>query len=97
MSGGDWKEMFQAAESGDLELVRYHISQGVDPNYQHPEILSSALVASILSNHTDIAKYLLENGAKPDLKSYLEDMTPLQAAKKMKNRDLIALLKSQQP
>ena len=32
MSGGNWKELFAAAESGDLPLVEYHVRQGVDIN-----------------------------------------------------------------
>ncbi len=28
MSAGDWKELYQAAVDGDLDLVSYHISQG---------------------------------------------------------------------
>ena len=39
MSAGDWKDMYAAAVAGDLALVRHHISAGVNPNYQHPEIL----------------------------------------------------------
>jgi hypothetical protein len=35
--GGNWKEMFGAAEEGDLELLRYHLERGVDPNFAHPE------------------------------------------------------------
>ena len=47
MSGGDWKDMYAAAVEGDLALVRYHINAGVNPNYQHPEILCTPLVASL--------------------------------------------------
>ena len=46
MSAGDWKDMYAAAVAGDLALVRHHISAGVNPNYQHPEILCTPLVAS---------------------------------------------------
>jgi len=41
MDGGNWKEMFAAAEAGDLDLVEYHVSRGVDVNYAHPEFLST--------------------------------------------------------
>ena len=31
--------MYAAVVAGDLALVRHHISAGVNPNYQPPEIL----------------------------------------------------------
>ncbi len=45
MAGGDWKEMLYASESGDLELVKYHIRMGINPNYLHPEFLTVPLLA----------------------------------------------------
>lgn len=39
MSAGDWKDLYQAALDGNLALVRHHMGEGVNPNYQHPEIL----------------------------------------------------------
>ena len=93
MAAGDWKELYKSSVEGDLDLVRYHIRQGVNPNYQHPEILSTPLVASILNNHTQIAKFLLENGADVRLESYFDSHTPLSAAKKMKNKELVWYIK----
>ena len=93
MAEGDWKEMFQAAVDGDLDLVKYHLRNGIDPNYQHPEILATPLVASILNGNDEISVYLIENGAEPHLKSYFDEFTPLEAAKKMKNESLIKILK----
>ena len=92
MSAGDWKELYRSATEGNLELVRYHIASGVDPNYQHPEILSTPLVAAILNNHTEIAIFLLENGADAGLESSLDALKPLGAAKKMKNQKLIGII-----
>ena len=45
-AGGDWKDMYYAAERGDVACVRFHLSEGVDVNYQHPEAMMSALVNS---------------------------------------------------
>ncbi|WP_413582274.1 ankyrin repeat domain-containing protein [Bdellovibrio sp. HCB288] len=92
MSAGDWKEMYGAAVAGNLELVRYHIKNGVNPNYQHPEIMSTALVASIIANHMEIALFLLENGADPALVSEIDNMTPMQAAKLFKRSEMIRIL-----
>lgn len=80
MSGGNWKESYYAARDGDLELVRYHVQMGVDVNYAHPEFLSTPPVAAILAGQRDVAQYLLDNGADPDLMSDLDGVTPRQAA-----------------
>ncbi len=37
MSGGDWKDRFDAACRGDVEQVRFHLEPGVDMDYAHPE------------------------------------------------------------
>lgn len=80
MSGGDWKEMFNAACDGDLELVQYHVEAGVDIDYPHPEFLSTPLVASILARREAVALYLLEQGANPGQYSEFDGVTPMQAA-----------------
>jgi ankyrin repeat protein len=80
MSGGNWKELYHAARDGDLELVRYHVQMGVDVNYAHPEFMSTPLVAGILAGHSDVADYLLDNGADPQLLSDFDGMTPAEAA-----------------
>ncbi|MEM6299840.1 MAG: hypothetical protein AAF740_14215 [Bacteroidota bacterium] len=40
MAAGDWKDLLAATQNNDLELVKYHLKQGVDINYQHPEFLT---------------------------------------------------------
>lgn len=80
MSAGDWKDMFGAACRGDVELVRHHLEQGVDPDHVHPEVQSTALVASILAGHEEVALLLLERGADPAQRSPLDELTPTEAA-----------------
>jgi len=36
--------MLIAAQNGDLPLVRCHIRMWEDPNYQHPEFLTTPLI-----------------------------------------------------
>lgn len=84
--------MYQAAQSGNLELVRYHIEHDVNPNYQHPEILATPLVAAICAGHTDIAIYLLDHKADPFLKSFFDDMNCFEAAARHKNQDVLSYL-----
>lgn len=92
MSAGDWKELYQAAITGREELVRYHLAHGVDPNYQHPEVLSTPLVGAILGGHTGAALVLLEHGADPRLRSFFDDLTPLEAAKRMRDQEVLRKL-----
>jgi uncharacterized protein len=82
MSGGDWKEMFNAGCEGDLGLVEYHVQAGVDVNYAHPEFLSTPLVAAILAKQAEVALYLLDHGAIPVLLSEFDGVTPVQAARR---------------
>lgn len=93
MSAGDWKEMLYASQTGDLTLVKYHIEKGVNPNYQHPELLTTPLIESIEHGHSNITKFLLENGADPHLKAGFSTDTPLKVAKQYKNTAAIQLLK----
>ena len=92
MSSGDWKEMFDAAVDGNMAVLRYHLVAGVDANYQHPEYMCTPLVACILANQREAAALLLEHGANPHLRSEIEAMTPLQAARHVGNPELIALI-----
>ena len=81
MSGGNWKEMFDAACRGDQDLVAYHVQAGVDIDYAHPEFLATPLVACILARQEAVALYLLAQGANPRLWSEFDALTPLQAAR----------------
>ena len=92
MSGGDWKHMFKAVQEGDLALVEYYLSAGIDPNYQHPEFMASVLVESIRFNHLEIAKLILEKGADPNIKEVWGGDTPMSVAKAKKNQEAIDLL-----
>ena len=91
-TGGNWKEMFHASENGDLELVRYHLRMGIDPNYQHPEYMTAALIESIRKGHIEIAQLLLDNGANPKIIKYSGVETPMSVAVSSKNKAAIYLL-----
>lgn len=93
MDGGNWKEMFNAACDGDLDLVRYHVSNGVDVNYAHPEFLSTPLVASILAGQEAVALFLLRSGANPNLPSEFDAVTPIEAASQRGLPALVARLR----
>ena len=94
MSGGSWKDMFKGVEQNDLELVKFHIKTGIDPNYQHPEYLTGPLFECIRLNHLEIAKFLLDNGIDPTQKEGFGSETPLSLATKHNNQAAIELIKS---
>jgi ankyrin repeat protein len=81
MSHGDYKAFFAAACAGDAGLVGHHLDAGVDVDFIHPELQSTALVAAIEEGRSDVALLLLERGASPTLRSPLEGMSPLEAAR----------------
>lgn len=93
MSAGDWKNLYQASVDGNLSLVQHHINEGVNPNYQHPEVLRTPLVASLIEGHLDVALYLLEHGADPSLVSDFDQLSPLQAAGRHGHQDFAMLLR----
>jgi ankyrin repeat protein len=92
--GGDWKEMLTAAENDDLALVQYHIETGIDPNYQHPELLTTPLIESALAGHFEIVAYLLDIGAKPEIRGAFDGLTALDVAKIRKHKKIIRLLET---
>jgi len=96
MNGGDWKEMFEAAQNGDVQLLKYHLKMGVDVNYQHPEFLCTALNVSIEQGHTAVVICLLEHGADPTIKAVFEGMDALQTAKLYNRKEIIEILKKRE-
>ncbi len=92
MSGGDWKQMFKGIQENDLELVRFYLSEGIDPNYQHPEYMALPLCESIRYGHVEVAKLLLEHGAKPDIKEMESGSTSIQLAEKLGKSEFVKFL-----
>jgi ankyrin repeat protein len=81
MSHGDYKAFFAASCAGDVALVEHHLDAGVDVDFIHAELQSTALVAAIEERREAVALLLLDRGASPTLRSPLEGMTPLEAAR----------------
>jgi uncharacterized protein len=71
MSAGNWKELFSATIEGNLNLVKYHVKNGTNVDYQHPEIMMTILVAAIKEGHTKIAIYLLQTRPNPLMQNEL--------------------------
>ena len=62
MAHGDWKDLMRAIEEGDLEMVRFHLRNGIDCTFQHPEYLTSPLFEAIRAKRLDIVKVLFKEG-----------------------------------
>lgn len=92
MSGGDWKAMFKAIQQNDLELVKFYLKSGIDPNYQHPEFMALPIAESIRYNNLEITKLLLENGASLSTIEIESGVTALETAKRKNNQKAINLL-----
>ena len=86
--------MYAGAVSGDLERVRYHIANNVNPNYQHPEIMATPLVGSIMAGHSHIALFLIDNGADLKLRSEFDNLTAKEAAVRYKNAIVLEKINS---
>jgi len=72
---GDFTAFMLAAQAGDLESVKLLLEAGADVNESTPEY-GSALVLAVVNGNEDVALYLLDNGADPNITdSY--GMTPL--------------------
>lgn len=95
--GGDWKDAFYAVQQGDIDLVRYHIRQGIDLDFQHMEAFSTLLLESVEHNQLEIARLLLESGADPKKAEGYGGVTPLKLAKEKKNKEMILLIKEYLP
>lgn len=93
-AGGDWKDMFAAAQKGDAPLVEYYLQQGIDPDYQHPEVLTTVLIEAANLGQTEVVKILLNKGANPSLKSELDGWDALEIAKVHRHKEVISLLEN---
>jgi NAD(P)-dependent dehydrogenase (short-subunit alcohol dehydrogenase family) len=96
--GGNWKDLFKAAEVGDTALARYHIAGGVDPNFQHPEYFTAPIFEAIRNSHMEIVKILVEEGgANPALIEELTDDTTIDAALESRSFEILDYLNTKLP
>jgi len=93
-AGGDWKDMFAAAQKGDAPLVEYYLQQGIDPDYQHPEVLTTVLIEAANLGQAEVVKVLLEKGANPTIKSELDGWDALEIARIHRHKEVVAILEN---
>jgi len=77
MSGG-FTPMHFVAQQGEIETARILLNAGADVNSPHAE-LGNPLLIAMVSGHNNLAKFLLEQGANPNIKD-LWGVTPLHYA-----------------
>lgn len=58
--------LWTAALSGDVEQIRYHLDQGVDPNEPDPTHGATPLAMAAVHGHSEAVEILLERGAEVD-------------------------------
>ena len=73
--------LYEAAESGDIEAVKQHLADGTDIELKCTGCGSTALGHAAKKGHKEIAELLVENGADVNVKTS-DGVTPLDMAKK---------------
>jgi len=97
-AGGSWKDLFLAAEEGEITKARYHLELGVDPNFQHPEYFTAPLFEAIKHGHLDLVKILIEEGkADPALVEELTDDSAVDVALACREFAILDYLNTQLP
>ncbi|HMP29003.1 MAG TPA: ankyrin repeat domain-containing protein [Saprospiraceae bacterium] len=92
--GGDWKDLIKGIQQNDILLVKYHLKNGTDINYQHPEYMTSPLIEAIKYGNKEMIITLLEHGASAEIKEMFTNKSPLKVAIEYKNKEIIALIRS---
>lgn len=75
--------IWRAAKEGDLDLVRVLLREGQDINEQTQAMKNTPLHMAAKHGHLLIVKFLLENGAHPQIANY-ETKSPLELAQESK-------------
>jgi ankyrin repeat protein len=83
--------LYEAAESGDIEAVKQHLADGTDIELKCPGCGSTALGHAAKHGHNEIAELLIENGADVSAKDD-EGMTPLHIAASNGFKEIAELL-----
>lgn len=79
--GGDWKDLVKAAREGNIPLIQYHLRQGVDPDFQHPEYFTCPIFEAVRNGNLEAVKVLIEEGkADPNIIEHFAEQTPIEAA-----------------
>lgn len=84
-------ELMKASLEGDQMRVRILLELGVSPNEQESILGTTALMVACLAGQTDIARDLLDHGARVDLRDN-DGRTALMEACMAGDKDLVTML-----
>jgi len=93
--GGNWKALYGAARSGDLEQLDDWLAHDIDLDYQHNEVGTTALIAAAELGHRAVCERLVAHGASVDVVSDWDGCTAQEAAAAAGHVDLAAWLATQ--
>jgi len=89
----DWKRFIQACQEGDEALVRHYLDEGIDPDFQYPEVGTVAIVEAAFYGHTAIVRMLLDAGADPSIRQQLGGLNALEAARSQGHSGIVGMLR----
>ena len=85
--------LIYAADGGQLEVVKYLVSQGADVNASSGKHgRGTALIYAAANNHTEIVSFLLENGANINAVTPYQKETAILWATAMGHKEMVELL-----
>ena len=94
MNQRDWRGRSFIFLAGDNEWLQRYIELGADLNVVEFMECSTRLGYAAFYNNLEMAKFLLENGADPNLPTEHEWARPLAQAENNRHAEMIELLKS---
>ena len=83
------------SKRGDLEAVKWLLAHGADPSaiWSHWDSDLTPLHLSILADHTDVARVLLESGADPTIKDNKHDGDAMGWAEFFHREEIVRLIR----
>lgn len=94
------KALALAAQLGQIEVVRFLLAQGENPNRFNPEGMHShatPLHQAICGGHLEVVRLLMESGADPEIRDTLYQGAALGWAEHCKQPEIAEYLRSQPP
>ena len=97
--GANWKDLVrlcgnqQGSDDGELSIIKSHLQNGLDPNFQHPEFMTTPLIEACRVGNVGAVDLLLGLGtADPTIESDLDGCTPMDVAVQAKQHGTVDLL-----
>lgn len=89
--GSGYSPLIYAARAGHLDIVRYLLLQGADPNRKTSGLGSTALHRAAAQGHLGVVQELLKSNACPSIQD-CDGETAMDKAAKMGHDDVVKLL-----